>query len=167
MDQTAVIGAPALHLIYMAVCLGLLAMVYTVPWFDLRSLRHMALRKDASTQDNDPPRPQSDPMERPDLGAILNLLVILGTAFAAFVGWQFPEQIEFFYGKGGSIGLWAPNVEMTPLGRAAQVVGAVCLGLVALRLLKLLVWFTAAGALGAGGVAAIDYVFDLDLLRLL
>ncbi len=107
-----------------------------------------------------------DLIDRPDLGAMLNLLVIVGTALAMLVGWRVPAEIERLYGAGASFGLLFPHVEMTTIGKAAQVVGTVCLGLIALRLLRILVFFAAAALIALGCVAAVEYVFDLDLFRL-
>ena len=163
-------SAPMLHLIFMVVCVLLLVVVYTVPWFDLRSLRQMARRRmQRALSDDDAAggvAQAADPLDRPDLGAILNLLVIVGTGLAILVGWRVPAEIERIYGGGASFGILFPSVEMTTLGKGAQVVGAVCLGLIALRLLRLLVVFAAAGMAGAGGLAALNYVFDLNLLGL-
>ena len=163
-------SAPMLHLIFMVICVLLLVVVYTVPWFDLRSLRQMARRRmQRALSDDDAAggvAQAADPLDRPDLGAILNLLVIVGTGLAILVGWRVPAEIERIYGGGASFGILFPSVEMTTLGKGAQVVGAVCLGLIALRLLRLLVVFAAAGMAGAGGLAALNYVFDLNLLGL-
>lgn len=165
-------SAPMLHLAFMAVCVLALVVVYTVPWFDLRSLKRMARRRMRAALSEDdaaggvPVAPVGDMLERPDLGAILNLLVIVGTGLAILVGWRVPAEIERIYGGGASFGILFPSVEMTTLGKGAQVVGAVCLGLVALRLLRLLVLFAAAGMIGVGGAAALNYVFDLNLLGL-
>jgi hypothetical protein len=108
----------------------------------------------------------ADLLDRPDLGALLNLLIIIGTGLAMLVGWRVPAEIERIYGGGASFGLLFPQVEMTTLGKGAQVIGTVCLGLVALRLLRLLVYFAAAALIGLGCLAAINYVFDVDLLGL-
>lgn len=94
---------------------------------------------------------------------MLNILVILGAGLSMLIGWRVPAEIERIYGSGASFGLLFPSVEMTTLGKGAQVVCAICLGLIALRLLRLLVVFAAAGMICATGVAAINYVFDLNL----
>ena len=171
MQQDVVLSAPALHLGFMAVCVVLLITFYTVPWFDLRSLKRLVKRRiGKQASDEEKTRGQdglvADMFDRPDLGAILNLLVILGTGLAMLIGWRIPAEIERIYGSGASFGLLFPTVEMTTLGKAAQVVGATCLGLIALRLLRLLVVFAAAGMAGVTSVAAMNYVFDLNLFSL-
>ena len=163
-------NAALLHLGFMVLCVAMLVVVYTVPLFDLRSLKQMARRRMREALSDDDaaggvPQP-SDPLDRPDLGTILNLLVIVGTGLAVLVGWRVPAEIERIYGGGASFGILFPSVEMTTLGKGAQVVGAVCLGLIALRLLRVLVVFAAAGMAGVGGLAALNYVFDLNLLGL-
>jgi hypothetical protein len=170
MQGEAPLSAPTLHLAFIAGCLALLVLVYTVPVFDLRSLRRMAARRMAKAgadADKEREGARADLLDRPDLGAILNLLVIAGTGLAMLVGWRVPAEIERIYGSGASFGLLFPQVEMTTLGKGAQVIGTVCLGLVALRLLRLLVYFAAAALIGLGGVLAIDYVFDVNLFGLL
>ena len=173
MEQSGLeVSAPVLHLAFMVGCVLLLIVVYTVPWFDLRSLKRMARRKMQEALSDDDAAggvaqaEVNDPLDRPDLGAILNLLVIIGTGLAILVGWRVPAEIERIYGGGASFGILFPSVEMTTLGKGAQVIGAACLGLVALRLLRLLVVFAAAGMAGVGGTAALNYVFDLNLFGL-
>lgn len=168
MESDALLTAPALQTGFIALCVVALALVYTVPIFDLRSLRRVALRRmrGAGAAEERHARPAADLLDRPDLGAILNLLVIVGTALAMLVGWRVPAEIERIYGGGASFGLLFPHVEMTTLGRAAQVIGTVCLGLIALRLLRILVYFAAVALIGIGCVAALDYIFRLNLFGL-
>ena len=149
-------SAPLLHTGYIVGCLIALTLVYRLPVFDLRSFR----RKAADEEE----KPRPDMLERPDLGAILGFLIIGGTMLAMLVGWRIPAEVERIWGQGAGFGLIFPNVEMTMLGRLAQVVGVVCFGLIALRLLRLLVMFAAVGVGGAGGIAALDYVLQLGWL---
>ena len=162
--------AATLHMAFIAGCLALLVVVHAVPVFDLRSLRRMAARrmsKAGAEAGKGREGPVADLLDRPDLGAILNLLVIVGTGLAMLVGWRVPAEIERIYGGGASFGLLFPHVEMTTLGKGAQVIGTVCLGLVALRLLRILVYFAAAAVIGLGCVLAVNYVFDVNLFALL
>jgi hypothetical protein len=170
MEGEAPFTAPTLHLAFIAVCLALLVVVHTVPIFDLRSIRRIVARriaKSGADAQKDRERPVADLLDRPDLGAILNLLVIVGTGLAMLVGWRVPAEIERIYGSGASFGLLFPQVEMTTLGKGAQVIGTVCLGLVALRLLRILVYFAAAALICLGCVLAINYVFEVNLFALL
>ena len=145
MEGEAQLTAPTLHMAYIGGCLVLLVIVYAVPFFDLRSLRRMAARrmsKAGADAVKERDGPVADLLDRPDLGAILNLLVIVGTGLAMLVGWRVPAEIERIYGGGASFGLLFPHVEMTTLGRGAPVIGLGC-------------------------VLAIDYVFDVNLFALL
>lgn len=99
-------------------------------------------------------------LDGPGTGAILHLLVILGTALAGLVGWRIPAEIERIYGDGAGFGLIFPNVEMPGTGRLAQVVGVVCFALIALRLLRLIIPMMAFVLLGGLLVLAADYVLD-------
>lgn len=146
--------APPLLSGYIATCLLALVLVYRLRIFDLRSLR----RREGEEQR------AMDLFERPDLGALVNILVIGGAALAIVVGWRIPAEIERIYGGGARFGILFPDVEMTTLGRAAQIVGMVSFGMIALRLLRILVLFAAAAMLGVGGFAALDYVFQLGWL---
>ena len=146
--------APPLLSGYIAACLVAVVLVYRLGVFDLRSLRR---RDDEQTS-------AMDLFERPDLGALVNILVIGGAALAIVAGWRIPTEIERIYGGGARFGILFPDVEMTTLGRAAQIVGMVSFGMIALRLLRILVMFAAAAMLGVGGFAALDYVFQLGWL---
>ena len=148
-------AAAALQLAYMAVAVGAAVLIYRSPLFDLRSLRRRA------GVDEDARATPLDLMERADLSALLNLLVIVGAGLALLIGWRIPAEIERIYGGGASFGLLFPSVDMTMTGRLAQVVGAVAFGLIALRLLRILVLFAAAGMAGFAGLGALDYVLEL------
>lgn len=146
--------APPLLSGYIAACLLAVILVYRLRIFDLRSLRRREGQAETAM----------DLFERPDLGALVNILVIGGAALAIVVGWRIPAEIERIYGGGARFGILFPDVEMTTLGRAAQIVGMVSFGMIALRLLRILVMFAAAAMLGVGGFAALDYVFQLGWL---
>lgn len=149
-------NALLLHTGYIVVCLIALALVYRLPVLDLRSLRGSPADQEDTSR--------ADMLERPDLGAVLGFLIIGGVMLAMLVGWRIPAEVERIWGQGAGFGLIFPNVEMTMPGRLAQVVGVICFGLVALRLLRILVMFAAVGIGGAGGIAAFDYVLQLGWL---
>ena len=150
--------APPLLSGYIAACIVAVVLVYRLRIFDLRSLRARTQAREGEA------RHLPDLLDRPDLGALVNVLVIGGAGLAIIVGWRIPAEIERLYGGGAGFGLLFPDVEMTTLGRAAQVIGMVSFGMIALRLLRLLVMFAAAALLGTGGLAALDYVFQLGWL---
>lgn len=104
-------------------------------------------------------------LDGPGLGAILHLLVILGTATAALIGWRIPAEIERIYGDGAGFGLIFPNVTMPTIGKAAQVIGAATFALCALRLLRIIVPLIALVSIALVAVLAFEYVFDVTLLR--
>ena len=149
-------SAPLIHGIYIGASVLAMLLIYRLRFFDMRSLRR--------GRDDDADRSAFDLFDRPDLGAVVGLLVIGGTFLAMLIGWRIPAEVERVWGAGASFGLIFPDVEMTTLGRLAQVVGVVCFGLIALRLLRILVLFAAAGLAGAGGLAGIDYVLQLGWL---
>ena len=96
--------------------------------------------------------------EQPGPGAILRLLVFAGTAVAALIGWRIPAEIERLYGDGAGFGLIFPNVTMPPLGRFAQVLGALTFALIALRLLRFLIPIMALALVLGLSILAIQYV---------
>lgn len=149
-------NAPLLHWLYIGGCVLAALLVCRLRIFDLRSLRGRRGEEDAYSG--------FDLFERPDIGAVVGLLVIGGTLIAMLIGWRIPAEIERVWGGGARFGLIFPNVEMTTAGRLAQVVGAVCFGLIALRLLRILVLFAAAGLCGGAGLAGVDYVLQLGWL---
>ena len=104
-------------------------------------------------------------LDGPGLGAMLHMLVILGTVTAGLIGWRIPAEIERIYGDGAGFGLIFPNVTMPTLGKAAQVLGAFTFALIALRLLRLIVPLMSVLLILLAVVLAVEYVFDLSILR--
>jgi len=104
-------------------------------------------------------------LDGPGLGAMLHLLVILGTVTAGLIGWRIPAEIERIYGDGAGFGLIFPNVTMPTLGKAAQVIGAFTFALIALRLLRLIVPLMSLLLIALAGVLALEYVLDLSIIR--
>jgi hypothetical protein len=93
MENEALQWAPMLHLAFIGGCLVLLILVYTVPLFDLRSLRRMIARRMKAGEDVDKQKEAAaNLLDRPDLGALVNLLVIVGTGLAVLVGWSVPPR---------------------------------------------------------------------------
>lgn len=104
-------------------------------------------------------------LDGPGLGAILHMLVIVGTATAGLIGWRIPAEIERIYGDGAGFGLIFPNVTMPTLGKAAQVIGAFTFALIALRLLRLIVPLMSIILLVLVSILAVEYIFDLSIIR--
>ena len=102
-------------------------------------------------------------MEGPGPGAVIHMLVFVGTATAALIGWRIPAEIERLYGDGAGFGLIFPNVTMPMIGRLAQVIGALTFAIVALRCLKILVPVIAVLSGIALIVVATQYVLGLPL----
>lgn len=102
-------------------------------------------------------------MEGPGPGAVMHLLVFVGTATAGLIGWRIPAEIERLYGDGAGFGLIFPNVTMPMIGRLAQVVGALAFAIVALRCLRFLVPVFAVLVAIAVLLLATQYVLGLPL----
>ena len=106
-------NAGLLHAAYIGACLIALALVYRLRVFDLRSLKRSESEDEAA---------RFDLFDRPDLGAVVGLLVIGGTVIAMLIGWRIPAEIERIWGGGARFGIIFPSVDMTLIGRLAQVV---------------------------------------------
>lgn len=103
-------------------------------------------------------------IDGPGLGAMIHMLVIVGTATAGLIGWRIPAEIERIYGDGAGFGLIFPNVTMPTIGKAAQVIGAFTFALIALRLLRLIVPLMSVILIVLTVVLATEYVFDLQII---
>ena len=97
-------------------------------------------------------------MEGPGPGAVLHMLVFVGTATAALIGWRIPAEIERLYGDGAGFGLIFPNVTMPTIGRLAQVIGALTFAVVTLRFLRFLVPVIAVLTAVVLVILAVQYV---------
>lgn len=120
-----------------------------------RSLRHHAV------QLSDKSRAW---MEGPGPGAVLHLLVFVGTATAALIGWRIPAEIERLYGDGAGFGLIFPNVTMPTIGRLAQVIGALTFAVVTLRFLRFLIPLIAILSAIVLTILAVQYVVGTRVL---
>lgn len=124
---------------------------------------------------HDDPKPQTAPhspqpatrfwtqTETPGFGTLLHLLILISIALAGLIGWRIPAEIERIYGDGASFNLIFPNVTLSSLGKAAQVIGGITFALLALRILRYLVPLIGIALLIGLGLWAIEYVFDLSL----
>ena len=133
---------------YLALCIFLTAVVHAFRAFDFRAL--------AAELDED-----SQPLsffERPDRGLVILAIGALALAVAAYIGWRLPADIQRFM-DGRGFALLASDIASGPLARGAQVVGATCFGLIALRLMRLSLILTFAVGVMALAFAAYAYVF--------
>jgi hypothetical protein len=135
---------------YLGLCILLTVIVHSFSIFDRRAL---------ATELDDELNPLSF-FERPDRGLLILFFGALGLIVAAYVGWRVPAEIQQFMGRGEAV---ASDIASGPLARAAQVVGAICFLLIALRLLRLSLILTFALSVMALAVAAYAYVFNAGL----
>ena len=155
---------------YIACCLILVLIVFAWPAWR-RSKRH---KHGAAMGEGGEEAVQANPkskvltvLEGPGSGAILHMLILAATAICALIGWRIPAEIERIYGEGAGFGLIFPNVTMPTIGKLAQVIGAVTLGLVCLRLLRLIVPLISVVLLALLTLLAIEYVTGVPLLGIL
>jgi len=159
-----------LQLAFIVFCAFLLLTVFYLP------ARRRRLQKKRSTLRRKSVEFEPDPMDEklgarmmkamhgPGSGAMLHLLVILGTATCALIGWRIPAEIERIYGDGAGFGLIFPNVTMPTIGKLAQVIGAATFGACSLRMLQLLVPLMFVLVLVLLALLAVQYVTGISIL---
>ncbi len=133
---------------YLAFCIFLTALVHSFRIFDRRAL---AAELDENLQ------PLSF-FERPDRALIIIGFGAIALVVAAYIGWRLPAEIQRVM-EGGSVQIFAPDIATGPLARGAQVVGAMCFLLIALRLMRLSLILTFAFSVMALAIASYTYVF--------
>ena len=133
---------------YLALCIFITVLVHSFRIFDMRAL--------ASELDDDL-QPLSF-FERPDRGLLILTFGMVALVAAAYLGWRLPAEIQRVM-EGGELLAFASDTATGPLARAAQVVGATCFLLVALRLMRLSLILTFAVTVMGLAVAAYTYVF--------
>lgn len=132
---------------YIALCLISVLVVHSFSIFDQREL---ARELDADLQ------PVSF-FERPDRALLILLFGIMAMGISAYAGWRVPEEIQRLF-PAGLLGVGLEAIS-EPLARAAQVVGATCFLMMALRMLRLSLIIAFAVTLMMLSVAAYTYVF--------
>ncbi|MEO1331649.1 MAG: hypothetical protein AAFW46_18530 [Pseudomonadota bacterium] len=166
----------AAYVIYMFVCVALLALVYLTPALDLRGVGRVRRRRRIAASDEaefaeevGEPRTSSRAealllIPRADLTLMVAVLALGGVLSAALLGFLGPRILDQAIGRGVdwmTEGAWAAPA---PLERVAQVAGALTLGLVALRMLRVFMAL-AAFLLAVGGAAlALNFVLGRPLL---
>lgn len=158
-----------LQLAYIVFCLFLLIIVFYLPARRRRLQKKMStLRRKSIEFEPDPEDAKMSArmikaMHGPGSGAILHLMVILGAATCALIGWRIPAEIERIYGDGAGFGLIFPNVTMPTIGKLAQVVGAATFGACSLRMLRLLVPLMTVLVIVGLALAAVQYVSGVPI----
>lgn len=164
----------AAYVIYMLACLALFAAVHALRLFDLRGVGQVRRRRadaDADELEFDAgelrttTRPEAVYIiPRADLAMIAVLMALAAVAVGALLGFWGPRAIDQALGRGGPWlfdGAW---VGLTPLERVAQATGALCGGLIALRMLRV---FMAVAALALVALAlnvATNFVLGRETL---
>lgn len=159
-----------LQVAYIVFCAFLLVVVFYLPARRRRKQRKMStLRRKSIDFEPDPEEEKLSArfikaMHGPGSGAILHMLVFLGCATCALIGWRIPAEIERIYGDGAGFGLIFPNVDMPTIGRLAQVIGAATFGACSLRMLQLLVPVMFVVVLALLLLLSFQYVTGMPLL---
>lgn len=133
---------------YLVLCILVTAIVHAFRIFDFRPL--------AAELDEDL-RPLSF-FERPDRGLIIIAFGVIALVGAAYIGWRVPADIQRLM-AGEPWQLFAPEMATGTLAKGAQVVGATCFLLIALRLMRLSLILAFAFSILLLAFAAYTYVF--------
>lgn len=133
---------------YLALCIFITVVVHSFRLFDMRAL--------AAELDDDL-QPLSF-FERPDRGLIILAFGGLALLLAAYTGWRLPADIQRLM-EGEAIRFAVSEIATGPLARAAQVIGAACFTLIALRLMRLSLILAFTLGMMALVFAAYSYVF--------
>ncbi len=160
-----------LQVAFIAICAFMLLFVFYLPLRQFQRQRKMStLRRKSIEFEPVPPgqhltsRFLSAMQSRPGASAILVLLVLLGTAICALIGWRIPQEIERIFGDGGTFSLIFSDSEVPALGRLAQVIGAATFGACALRTLRFLVPVMILALVTLLVVLSVQYVTGLPIL---
>ena len=158
---------------FIGFCLLLLMFVFYLPARRRRlqkkmsSLRRRSLEFEPDPDDLTPAARFMAWLRRPGEGALLMLIVLIGTAVCALIGWRIPAEIERAFGDGGAFALLMPEVTLPAIGKAAQIVGLATFGAIALRSLRVVVPATVVALLVVGALLAIEYVTGVRVLGLI
>lgn len=165
----------AIYVGYMLVSLGLLMVVYTRSAFDLRGVGKIRRRKplmaadEADYEDDDLERraDYSRPeqimiMPRADLTMLVAVFGALGVILGAAIGFAGPRIIDELYASrsAGDAFSWMAS---KPLERVAQITGAMCLGLIALRMFRIFLVLAGFASLAIGAHAAVAYTLGREI----
>lgn len=138
--------------VFIILCIFITALIYLAPWLDMRSLARWRRLDDWG----EPYR--FDIFERPDLGFVFTILTAAALAVAGYLGWRLPLDIQSI-ASGTGFNLRMPQVEPAgALVRSAQVIGAICLVMIALRVLRPALYVAGVVITAALTFMAIGYI---------
>lgn len=166
-------SANTLYVAYMLGCLTLFLVVYSFRAFDLRGVSKLRRRRTTASADEDEfvsdgernsieTAAQSGAImiiPRADLVAMVSAMTLASVALLAAVGFLGPRMIDQLIADAPIEPFrdWRWTAD-TPLARVAQVTGALCLGLIALRVVRPLIAMTTLVLASAAIYATINYV---------
>lgn len=165
----------AAYVLYMFGCLALFALVHLIPALDLRGVGRVRRRRpefhgdEAEFADTQPARTTNRPeaillIPRADLAMIATVLAVGAVLLAGLIGFLGPRLLDQAIGRGESwffMGDWSAS---EPLERVAQVTGALCGGLIALRMLRLFMALAALLLCVGGALIASNFVLGRPML---
>lgn len=169
-----------IYVLYILGALGVLLIVYAFPVFDMRGVGRVRRRRLGPVDDEGEfaaPAPGDmaavrraeaiSILPRADLTAVVTVLACAAVAVMATLGFLGPRLIDQMLGEGPVAPLadWAWRAG-APLERVAQVAGALCFGLIAMRMLRPMLAFAALFLIAAGVNLAVNYVLGRPLLTL-
>ncbi|MCI4663594.1 MAG: hypothetical protein MRY74_02625 [Neomegalonema sp.] len=160
---------PAVYVGYVIAALALLALVYSLNQFDLRGIGKISRRRplmaadEADYEDEDLERradyarpEQIMIVPRADLAVLIALFGVLGVGLGAVLGFVGPRAIHYAFASGDAAAgfSWRGG---EAIERVAQIAGAMCFGLIALRMIRLFIVFAGFAAFAIAAHAAVAY----------
>jgi hypothetical protein len=161
-----------LHLAYIGGCIGFVLILYLTTEIQKRRVIARQRRGHGNPiyrlNANAPLQSQMDVSSEvvtvPGIDAFMTLFVLVVTGVFMYLGWRIPMEYAGS-AKGSALFTLKFDIEtLSELGRGAQVVGAVCFGLAAVRLLRWLIPALALVLMFLFGAAAIEYIFEFPLI---
>ena len=166
---------PAVYVGYMIGALALLLLVYTQNSLDLRGVGRIRRRRplmaaDEADYEEDDLEQRVDYgrseqimiMPRADLTMLVAVFGALGVILGAAIGFAGPRIIDELYASrsAGDAFSWMAS---KPLERVAQITGAMCLGLIALRMFRIFLVLAGFASLAIGAHAAVAYTLGREI----
>ncbi len=168
----------AVYVGYMLAALALLLVVYTQSFFDLRGVGRVRRRPPPAAPDE--AEYEEDELERggrggrrdhlvvaprADLTMVIAVFGALGVALGAALGFLGPRLIDMIYADpdpaaSATVFRWTADA---PLERVSQVIGALSLGLVALRMIRVFMALAAFAVIGWLAHATVAYTLGRSI----